>query len=296
MAASDLITELIECAFCLDKCTEPVGLPCMHTFCAACLNEHIEHTKTKTFMCPLCKAQFDRPDDGVDSFPKNFYFVQLLDILHQQEASGKRNCEKHKDRFITLFCNDCTMDICDKCVTMDEHKGHTMELTDQVYEQLTDDVNAIHGKLTSQKETTTKFMDQIELILTNLMSNIIGDIESKSTEAIRQINKWKSNTIERAKAIKESVLCRYLKPYNAVLESIGCCDIELHACTSPCYSKRVEEIKDQVVSLSQEVERLCDSNNKNNTVPKLHLTQDVSIDLGQIHESKYNIYICFYKK
>ncbi|XP_035281060.1 E3 ubiquitin-protein ligase TRIM39-like [Anguilla anguilla] len=58
---SDLMSEVqFECSICLDVFSNPVSLPCGHSFCQACIGGYWD--STDLCLCPLCKESFqERP-------------------------------------------------------------------------------------------------------------------------------------------------------------------------------------------------------------------------------------------
>ena len=44
---------LLTCSICQDIFDDPQSLPCMHTFCKGCINEHFRVNKESS--CPLCR-------------------------------------------------------------------------------------------------------------------------------------------------------------------------------------------------------------------------------------------------
>ncbi|XP_076027223.1 zinc-binding protein A33-like [Genypterus blacodes] len=49
------------CSICLDIFTDPVSIPCGHSFCKACITQHWD--MNARFVCPLCQRLYDsRPD------------------------------------------------------------------------------------------------------------------------------------------------------------------------------------------------------------------------------------------
>ncbi|XP_041379222.1 tripartite motif-containing protein 2-like isoform X2 [Gigantopelta aegis] len=96
MATSADFNDDISCTICLNIFVSPRSLPCGHTFCHNCLNEHINKTVTRsTFSCPICRysARLVRRNDDQDKteslaeqFPINYALVQTVDAMQKLQT------------------------------------------------------------------------------------------------------------------------------------------------------------------------------------------------------------------
>ncbi|XP_019642208.1 PREDICTED: tripartite motif-containing protein 3-like [Branchiostoma belcheri] len=140
MAAAPLslgtqIREELSCSICLELFTRPKVLPCQHTFCQDCLQDHAG--RGGTFQCPNCRRQVRLPPQGVAGLPDNHLVTSLCERLQnqatlsgetrQQPQSGNR-CSFHPSEEVRLYCKQCNMPVCNEC--LDEiHSGHRTILT-----------------------------------------------------------------------------------------------------------------------------------------------------------------------
>ena len=82
-------------------------IPCGHTCCTSCLEELCDGEDTIT--CPECGEHHDVPEGGVDGFPRNLAYQQLLDTRIEQLVST-RQCQvslviiEEKTKFPNLYC------------------------------------------------------------------------------------------------------------------------------------------------------------------------------------------------
>ncbi|XP_070206011.1 tripartite motif-containing protein 54-like [Littorina saxatilis] len=112
--------EALTCSLCLEIYTSPKLLPCSHSFCVKCLQDLTTHLKSKTFPCPQCREQVTVPQGGVGSFQNNFY-------LNPQDLDKARDgtlCLTHSNQELDLYCEDCKLAVCLKCV-LTKHKLHS---------------------------------------------------------------------------------------------------------------------------------------------------------------------------
>jgi len=83
------ITEITTCPLCLEDFKSPRSLPCVHSFCLQCL---LDYCKDKCFgddaICPVCRKEFQIPQDGVKALPINFYLQNALELTRDLESTN----------------------------------------------------------------------------------------------------------------------------------------------------------------------------------------------------------------
>ncbi|KAK7087118.1 tripartite motif-containing protein 55-like [Littorina saxatilis] len=122
--------EALTCCLCLEIYTSPKLLPCSHSFCLKCLQDLTTHLKSESVPCPQCRKRVKVPPGGVASFQNNFY-------LNPQDLDKARDgtlCLTHSNQELDLYCEDCKIAVCLKCV-LTKHKQHdTMDLSEAASE------------------------------------------------------------------------------------------------------------------------------------------------------------------
>ena len=163
MATGGKLSNLTECSLCLHTYERPRSLPCLQSFCQACLQEHVDENGKPdgTVDCPNCRKVATIPRGGVGEFPLNFHLNQLQEMLENKacltldgqvfsthtptprrhlketgetlvsDKEGSRedqpvmHCTEHSGSSLVIYCRDCEMCVCLKCVT-GKHNGHTL--------------------------------------------------------------------------------------------------------------------------------------------------------------------------
>ncbi|CAH1256712.1 TRIM2 [Branchiostoma lanceolatum] len=121
MAAASLPLEefdekFLTCPVCEDIYDDPRVLPCLHTFCAKCLEKWRREKGQLT--CPTCRHQVTLQGTGVSSLPPNFFINSLLDFraLHKSEKDHTQ-CQMCKsDAKVEGRCSDCDFLVCKNCI------------------------------------------------------------------------------------------------------------------------------------------------------------------------------------
>lgn len=97
MAASKttqkLQNEFLSCPRCSNTFKDPKALPCLHNFCKACLQLHIDEQmeggRHTSFTCPICSKKIFVPDPSkptnvwANQFPSNFVLKGMLETIAQ---------------------------------------------------------------------------------------------------------------------------------------------------------------------------------------------------------------------
>ncbi|XP_078588987.1 E3 ubiquitin-protein ligase TRIM71-like [Branchiostoma floridae x Branchiostoma japonicum] len=111
--------KLLTCPVCKGIYNNPRILPCLHTFCANCLE--MWRKGEVQFTCPTCRQQVRLKGPDVSSFPSSFYINNLLDFRAVHHSNAKRlrascgMCES--DASIEGTCGDCKLLLCGNCLT-----------------------------------------------------------------------------------------------------------------------------------------------------------------------------------
>jgi len=125
-SAADLrwrATEITTCPICLEDFKNPRMLPCVHSFCLRCLEGHFKDDSSAA--CPVCRSQFQIPQTGLESLPRNVFVENLIDAGRTAtEKSGEVLCEvcaidseacPTQIPSATMYCVDCNQKLCKSC-------------------------------------------------------------------------------------------------------------------------------------------------------------------------------------
>ena len=148
-------SDQLSCPLCYSRYDDPRVLPCLHTFCRRCLDDHIRRdgrVGSSTLRCPTCRQECPVTEASNDFLPSNFFITNILDVVSShdddldtgflsQEAlaaslpvsaglgtsmlsaavsagnSLPRMCSScDEGSEITSRCRDCNEFLCDNCV------------------------------------------------------------------------------------------------------------------------------------------------------------------------------------
>ena len=109
---------LTTCSVCLDEFKDPRALPCLHTFCLACLVGLRASTPHGKLKCPMCKEEHEIPQNGAEGFRRNFLINNFMEVNKTEEFHVKATmCQQHPMSELTHYCKDCSQASCIQCVT-----------------------------------------------------------------------------------------------------------------------------------------------------------------------------------
>ncbi|XP_078695052.1 uncharacterized protein LOC144923994 [Branchiostoma floridae x Branchiostoma belcheri] len=124
--------EELSCSICLELFTRPKMLPCQHTFCQDCLQDHAG--SGGTFQCPICRRQVRLPPLGVAGLPDNLMAANMCERLQQQttltgetreQPKSDNWCSSHPSKMLKLYCKHCQIPICEQCFKEAHYDHHT---------------------------------------------------------------------------------------------------------------------------------------------------------------------------
>ena len=112
--AKDLI-----CAVCHAEYQNPKLLPCLHTFCGACLEKNVECIDGEyNVKCPLCSTlkKIKSKSNGLEELLSNFTALNLLDTRAiNVDELGDASCTKCNSTRAQSRCSECAAFLCVNC-------------------------------------------------------------------------------------------------------------------------------------------------------------------------------------
>ena len=120
------LEEQLTCPVCLDLYTNPKTLPCLHSFCEACIERFPQDKEGETYYlsCPTCRHRTELPGGGAGAFPAAFTLKNLKEVHSQMKKASDpqqvTSCDNCTTANATRCCKDCRKFLCQKCI--DAHK------------------------------------------------------------------------------------------------------------------------------------------------------------------------------
>lgn len=140
----DYLSDFLKCPICLETFKKPKCLPCLHTFCEACLQIYIdsdnsseatnsEESKSKVvassdqshesgIQCPTCRTFIQIGEEvarctWLQSLPDIFFINSLIDKqLIQTESKSCDPCASNgKEELAQKWCRNCSEALCQEC-------------------------------------------------------------------------------------------------------------------------------------------------------------------------------------
>lgn len=175
---ADLSEDFLQCSICMNQYNKPLMLPCVHSFCCACLEEYERNLQHQPFSCPTCRRIVDLPESGVKDLPRNFFLVNLIEKLETVEnltnESPTVRCRFCNSDINILFCNDCKIHICETC--KDTHfslpgmSGHVITAVDGL-----SDVNSLQCSSARVPQCNEHPTEKLRFYCTNCCQLVCGD-------------------------------------------------------------------------------------------------------------------------
>ena len=109
------VEKTLTCAICQSTYSDPRILPCLHSFCKACLLNLIGTREVcgHKLKCPLCRSEHILTANGVDDLTPH---TQLASEVENLLAEGpEKQCGECEGTNVISFCSDCENFLCDFC-------------------------------------------------------------------------------------------------------------------------------------------------------------------------------------
>ena len=126
------VEKTLTCAICQSTYSDPRILPCLHSFCKACLLNliGIREVCGHKLKCPLCRSEHILTANGVDDLTPHTQLASEVENL--LEEGPEKQCGECEGTNIISFCSDCKNFLCDFCdrahKKMASFKSHVLVL------------------------------------------------------------------------------------------------------------------------------------------------------------------------
>ena len=115
------------CQVCSEYYTDPLMLPCLHSFCKTCIQHLIDQEGNGNVKCPTCGSVRSLANSCItSSLPKNLWLAHQVEIATYEDKlrNGQTEipcdrCVKQANGFAVVFCCECCSFFCRTC--RDDH-------------------------------------------------------------------------------------------------------------------------------------------------------------------------------
>ena len=110
------------CEVCSEYYTDPLMLPCLHSFCKKCLIKAKEKQggPDTSLKCPTCDTSINLPDGKIEGLTQNLWLahqVREASVKDKMRQNKSTLCEQCSDDTAVTFCCECWLFLCDFCKT-----------------------------------------------------------------------------------------------------------------------------------------------------------------------------------
>lgn len=124
--------EITNCFICKKVYNLPKVLPCFHSFCCSCLEDHIAKSLNqngqRNFACPLCEEKCEissavLPGQYAHGFQDDLFLAKLVELQSAMCDSKECDiCDRRDEKTpASHWCMDCNDALCDTCLKVHLH-------------------------------------------------------------------------------------------------------------------------------------------------------------------------------
>ncbi|XP_070563511.1 E3 ubiquitin-protein ligase TRIM56-like [Ptychodera flava] len=122
--------KILLCPICQERMTKPKILPCVHTFCEACLENWVRQ-KGGRLDCPTCRNLSSLPPAGVKGLNNNLFINDLIEVFQDMQPNSQESACDVCESKAAFWCRECAQFFCSRC-----HLTHTKARTSKMHRVL----------------------------------------------------------------------------------------------------------------------------------------------------------------
>nr|AAW72447.1 TRIM5 alpha [Erythrocebus patas] len=205
------VMEEVTCPICLELLTEPLSLPCGHSFCQACITAN--HKKSMLYKeeersCSVCRISYQP-----ENIQPNRHVANIVEKLREVKLSPEEGqkvdrCARHGEKLL-LFCQEDSKVICWLCERSQEHRGHHTFLMEEVAQEYHVKLQTALEMLRQKQQEAEKLEADIREEKASWKIQIDYDKTNVSAdfEQLREILDWEeSNELQNLEKEEEDIL------------------------------------------------------------------------------------------
>ena len=210
------LEEQLTCPVCLDLYTNPKTLPCLHSFCEACIERFPQDKESETYYlsCPTCRHRTELPGGGAGAFPVAFTLNNLKETYSlmknaviQPNTQQATMCKDH-EKPLDFFCETCDEVICAHC-TVRIHKHHEYDLITDSYTKHCEKLRESLPTVKTKAEALKNFLSMLakrEGEISERGEGVLEEIHEMVEEMINVLRESERKLSEEAKRVTDAKL------------------------------------------------------------------------------------------
>ena len=205
------LEDIITCCLCFEQYDTtvniPKALPCLHTFCAPCVDNYIRAVDDngQEPKCPKCQREFSIPKGGAGELPTNFSVQDMIQLSLHREARPQNSlhksrekvkhftCKEHIDRHVIMVCLNCEIGLCIDCMkTLHKsvHNEHAREDIETYLSSYKKAVDALKVGSVMLPELIDKAQKAADRRLADTKRVREKEIDQQAEDAIQEVKTW----------------------------------------------------------------------------------------------------------
>uniref|UniRef100_A0A8C5QVM3 Uncharacterized protein n=1 Tax=Leptobrachium leishanense TaxID=445787 RepID=A0A8C5QVM3_9ANUR len=201
----------LTCSICLSIFTDPVTLPCGHSFCRTCIGNVMDRQGIRVYFCPECEEMF----------------IKKPALKRNQSLSNITESFRSAEKRIVIPCAYCiqspvpavkTCLHCEASLCKNHLRAHSKSTLNEASEKKKEKLRNILQKLTSQREETEERVQSLEVVKRQVRGKTAGVTErfTPLINLIQQLEIKKEKLSRKMGDIEE--LCDMTNPVTVLQE------------------------------------------------------------------------------
>ena len=175
--------------------------------------------------CPLCRAKTTLTEKGVEGLPRNVIINSLVDDYKMSLDSAKA-CPFHKEHEKELFCQECKVHICVRCVVIG-HLNHPMKTKEDFAREIQEKVDCLMQRGQAKKADMEMLIASAEAPKPQVASAVVNlerCIKNAFARKSKLLKENETSLMEKTHTLQrnyDSIVDDQKMPYKQVIEDIN---------------------------------------------------------------------------
>ncbi|KAK3083198.1 hypothetical protein FSP39_016507 [Pinctada imbricata] len=219
--------EQLTCSICFELFEHPKALPCLHTFCRKCIDDHIARhahidSPPEGFRCPLCRRFIPAPigyernsSEWVKYLEGNHVIVNLLEAYKTPTRIENKllTCTNHEGKELEFYCFDHSKFVCSICA-LEHRKCEDVQTREDALPKLkpssaNEDISGYEDSEFLKSETLDS-CNEIERLIGDRKTRLLN-LEEAETEMLMEIRKLRMKINEKLDDEEEKFKMKFTK-------------------------------------------------------------------------------------
>ena len=197
------VNDITECPVCAEMMVDPKMLPCIHTICLKCLNQHWKDKQQGArVQCPVCRKKLEIPKGGIGNLQSNFSIQKRIDAQKKLSKDKTVNCDMME--FVGEQKNQITDNV-DAIGKLSVEVNRQIEILELSLKKFPDSVAETEKVIMEKAEDLKRMVDDHAKVLLQKLNLLMSEYMENLTTAMKELQSQKNSLNHYAAYVGEVI-------------------------------------------------------------------------------------------